>query len=73
MNEEELLKRLALNIKVERIIKSLTQEKLAEFVNVHEKYIGKVESGKQNLTLKTLNRIANALDIDIVRLFEKRN
>ena len=73
MNDEELFKRLALNIKVERTIKSLTQAKLAELIEVHEKYIGVIEAGKQNVTLKTLNKIANALNVDISRLFEKRD
>ena len=73
MNDEELFKRLALNIKVERTIKSLTQAKLAELIEVHEKYIGVIEAGKQNVTLKTLNKIANALNIYISRLFEKRD
>lgn len=72
MEYQELLNRIAFNIKVERTIKRLTQEKLAELIGVHEKYIGVIESGKQNVTLKTLHRIANALAIDITRLFENR-
>ncbi len=70
MDDKELLGRLAHNIKVERAIKSLTQAQLAKLIGVHEKYIGVIEAGKQNITLKTLNRIANSLEIDIVRLFE---
>ena len=72
MNDTELFKRIAHNIKIERAIKSITQAKLAELVGVHEKYIGVVEAGKQNITLKTLNKIANSLDIEISKLFEKR-
>ena len=73
MDDKELLSRIAFNIKIERTIKRLTQAKLAELIDVHEKYIGTIEAGKQNITLKTLNKIANALDIDIVKLFEVRN
>lgn len=73
MNDKELFDRIAFNIKVERTIKRLTQAKLAELIDVHEKYIGVIEAGKQNITLKTLNKIANALDIDISKLFEKRD
>ena len=73
MTHEELLKRIAHNIKIERAIKSLTQAKLAELIGVHEKYIGLIESGKQNITLKTLNKIANSLGIDITRLLELKN
>ena len=73
MDDKELFDTIALNIKVERTIKKLTQAKLAELIGVHEKYIGIIEAGKQNITLKTLNRIANALNIEIIKLFEKRS
>ena len=72
MDDKELLNRIAHNIKIERAIKSITQAKLAELVGVHEKYIGVIEAGKQNITLKTLNKIANSLNIDISKLFELR-
>lgn len=70
MNDSELFGRIAHNIRVERTIKRLTQAQLAELIVVHEKYIGVIEAGKQNITLKTLNKIANALEIDIIQLFE---
>ena len=73
MNDKELFNCIALNIKVQRTIKKLTQAELAELVDVHEKYIGLIESGKQNITLKTLNKIANALQIDIKNLFDRHN
>lgn len=73
MDDKELFNRIGLNIKVERTIKQLTQGQLAEIIGVHEKYIGKIETGKQNVTIKTLNRIARALNISILRLFEDKN
>ncbi len=72
MDDKELFNRIAHNIKIERAIKSITQAELAEKVGVHEKYIGVIETGKQNITLKTLNKIANSLNIDISKLFEIR-
>ncbi len=72
MEYQDLLNRIAFNIKVERTIKRLTQAKLAELIGVHEKYIGVIEAGRQNVTLKTLHKIANALDIDITKLFQNR-
>lgn len=72
MNDIELFNNIGLNIRVERTIKRLTQAQLAELIDVHEKYIGKIESGKQNITIKTLNKIANALDINVKNLFEDR-
>lgn len=73
MNDNELFSRIALNVRVERTIKRLTQAQLAELIDVHEKYIGKIENGKQNITLKTLNKLANALNIDICRLLEEKS
>ncbi len=34
-------------------------QKLAEMVNVHRNYVGKVERGEQNLTIETLVRFAD--------------
>ena len=73
MDDKELFSRIGLNIRVERTIKRLTQAQLAEMIDVHEKYIGKIETGKQNITLKTLNKIAQALNIDITRLLEDKS
>lgn len=60
-------------MRVERTIKQLTQAQLAELIDVHEKYIGKIETGKQNVTVRTLNKIAQALNINIIRLLEDKN
>ena len=72
MDDKELFKNLALNIKIIRTIKKITQAQLAELIDVHEKYIGVIEAGKQNITLKTLNKIANALQTDITAFFQIR-
>lgn len=68
MEDKKIFDIIGLNVKVERTRKRLTQAKLAELIDVHEKYIGKIETGKQNVTVKTLNKIANALGIDITAL-----
>ena len=49
MNENDTLKKIAFNIKIERMRKNLTQFQLAEMIEVHEKYIGKIESGSKIL------------------------
>lgn len=72
MDDKELLKIIAHNIKIERAVKSMTQAQLAELIGVHEKYIGVIEAGRQNMTIKTLNKIANSFNIDISKLFEIR-
>lgn len=69
MDETEILKKIAFNIKVERMRIGLTQFHLAEMIDVHEKYIGRVESGRQNMMLKTLIKLS-ALNVDLVKLLE---
>lgn len=63
MNNKDILKTFGLNVKFERIKQGLTQAQLAELIDVHEKHICKIETGHQNITLKTLNKIATALNI----------
>ena len=72
MDDKDVYNLIGLNVKVERTIKRLTQEQLAELIEVHENYIGRIETGKQNVTIKTLNRIANALNIKLTRLLEDK-
>ncbi len=65
MTEEEIIKQIAFNIKVERMRQNLTQFQLAEMIEVHEKYIGKIESGRQNITIRTLIKLSKALNVDL--------
>ena len=57
---EEVLK-----FRVERTKRTLSQEKFAELANVHTNYIGKVERGEQNLTVKKIVALANSLNVPI--------
>jgi transcriptional regulator with XRE-family HTH domain len=65
MDDREVLKKFGLNLKIERTKKGITQEELAEMIDVHEKYISKIETGKQNVTIKTLNKLSSALGVDM--------
>lgn len=48
-----------------------SQEKLAEKAGLHPTYIGQVERGEKNLTIESLEKITNALEIPIADVFEK--
>ncbi|CDE43055.1 restriction-modification system control element Bcll [Clostridium sp. CAG:768] len=65
-----VLKKIGLNFRVERTKKSLSQEKFAELANVHTNYIGKVERGEQNLTVRKIVELTNALDISVDSIFD---
>ena len=63
MDEKEIIKKVAFNIKVTRLQRGLTQFQLAEMIDVHEKYIGRVESGKQNITIIPTIPVAMAMTV----------
>ena len=62
---EEVLKKIGINFRVERTKRTLSQEKFAEHANVHTNYIGKVERGEQNLTVKKIVALANSLNVPV--------
>lgn len=66
---EDILKRLGARIREERKKARLTQERLAERVGLSVDYIGYIERGKQAPYLKTLERIAKALNVEVYELF----
>lgn len=64
-----LKKNFGLNFRVERTKRSLSQEKFAELANVHTNYIGKVERGEQNLTVKKIVALADSLGVPVENIF----
>ncbi|MBO8431479.1 helix-turn-helix transcriptional regulator [Spirochaetes bacterium] len=65
----QVLKKIGLNFRVERTKRSLSQEKFAELANVHTNYIGKVERGEQNLTVKKIVALADSLGVPVENIF----
>ncbi len=49
-------------------IKNISQEKLAEMVDLSREYITRVENGQKNISLKKLFAIADALDVGFNKL-----
>ena len=70
MNKQELLKRFGKNVKIERIKKDLTQEKLSEILDVNPNYIACIECGRQNMSLGKILELATALNINIETLLK---
>lgn len=56
-------KKLGKRIKEQRLKKNLTQEKLAETVNLSSVYISHIENASTKPSLETLVNLSNALDI----------
>lgn len=64
----ELVKKIGLKIRFERMKRGLSQEKLAEMADMHKNSISYIERGETVATITTLEQIANALGIDFVDL-----
>jgi XRE family transcriptional regulator, regulator of sulfur utilization len=67
----DVLKVVGNNIKTYRESKGLTQVELADLSELHRNYIVAVEKGERNLSILSLQKIADALKIDIQRLFDE--
>lgn len=52
------------NLRLLRIARGLSQEDFADFLGVHRTYLGGIERGERNLTLKSLERIARRIEVD---------
>lgn len=51
----------------------MSQEEFAWMVGLHRTYLGQVERAEKNITLKNIEKIANALNIDPKELFNFDN
>lgn len=72
MKLEEKMRQIGLNISYYRKYRKMTQMQLAEKVNLSSCYISQIERGlvKKSVSLPVLISIAEALDVDIGKLFE---
>lgn len=70
MNKSTVLKILGSNVKYYRQLHGLTQQELANRVNVTKGFITSLESGKYFLTVDTLVNLCNTLRCDVSDLFK---
>ncbi|WP_107937339.1 helix-turn-helix domain-containing protein [Ureibacillus chungkukjangi] len=59
----DLTKRVGMNIRAIRKSQNLTIDELAEKCDFQSPYLSDVERGERNITLQTLNKILDALNI----------
>ena len=56
---------LGKRIRTERRKQDLTQEKLAEMADISDSFLGHIERGGRTLSIETLAKIANSLNLSI--------
>lgn len=63
MAEGDLQRIVGLNLARVRHARGLSQEELADDLEFHRTYLGAVERGERNLTLKSVERLADKLGV----------
>ncbi|MDA8339703.1 MAG: helix-turn-helix transcriptional regulator [Nitrospiraceae bacterium] len=61
------------NVRIYREGSGISQEKLAHLCGLHRTYIGSIERGERNISLENIQKIADALQVKIIDLFEGIN
>ena len=69
-NDVYKLRKIAARIKELRKNSALTQEQLAEKANIDYKFFQKIENGTRNITVNTLIRICDSLNVSLKDFFD---
>ena len=67
---KDIEKKFGAKLAYVRKSKKLSQIKLAEIVDMNFNYIGQIERGEANVTIKTMIVLANALNVELKTLFD---
>lgn len=68
MQKSDLLLTIGKHIKRTRLLKNMTQNDLAIECNFEKASLSRIEAGKTNVTINTLEKISLALDVHISEL-----
>lgn len=68
--EGDLQRQVGRSLRAYREARGLSQEAFADLIGVHRTYMGGVERGERNLTLKSLERLASRIRLDPLVLLD---
>ena len=71
MSDTRFLSAIGARIKELRRLKEMTQNDLATQCNFEKASMSRIEAGKTNVTILTLNKISKALEVDITEFFKQ--
>jgi len=71
-SKEEILIKFGERVRELRKIRGFSQEQLAFKAELHRTYIGMIERAEKNITLINIEKIANALEVNIKELFDDK-
>ena len=67
----DLQKTVGRNLRAYRQKRGLSQEAFANVLGIHRTYMGGVERGERNLTLKSLEKMAERIGVEVRELLEE--
>ncbi len=70
MDDKDFLIRLGLKLKILRSIKKLSQDDVANSLNIDKSYYSKVERGLTNPTLLYMKHLSEILEVDLSDLMD---
>ncbi len=70
MKDNSILVKFGDNVRKIRKEKNLSQEQLSFKADLHRTYIGMIERAEKNVTLINIEKIAKALEVDIIELLK---
>lgn len=68
--DPEILRHIGAQVRAGRQRLGLNQDDFADKAGMHRAYVGMVESGKKDLRVSTLYRLAHALEVDVRSLLQ---
>ncbi|WP_120004585.1 helix-turn-helix domain-containing protein [Nesterenkonia muleiensis] len=68
MAKGDLQRRVGVNLRRYRLKRGISQEAFANVLGVHRTYMGGVERGERNLTLQSVESIAERIGLDPLTL-----
>lgn len=73
IKDVNLAKKFGMKVRIERVKRGLSQDKLAEFAGLNKNSIGSIERGARSPTLDTINSIAKAFEISLLEVLNVEN
>ena len=70
MEKQTILLKFGENVRDSRKRQKLSQEQLSFKADLHRTYIGMIERAEKNITLLNIEKIAKALEVEIIELLK---
>ncbi|MDO5438116.1 MAG: helix-turn-helix transcriptional regulator [bacterium] len=73
MDENKILETVSDNLRILRLKKRITQEYLAEKINISTKYLNMIENRKANPTILVVIKLCMALNVELNEVWKETN